>query len=59
MRHRKGPLRCRLRDLRRERHHVAVFAVIVVLFVWNAIPVVVVALGSALALYFTGVTTLS
>jgi Na+/H+ antiporter NhaD/arsenite permease-like protein len=31
---------------------------IVVLFVWDAIPVVLVALGTALALYFAGVTTL-
>ncbi len=31
---------------------------IVVLFVWNRIPVVLVALGTALALYFTGVVTL-
>jgi di/tricarboxylate transporter len=30
-----------------------------VLFVWICIPVVLVALGTALALYFTGVTTLS
>src|SRR3954463_15396379 len=31
---------------------------IVVLFIWDGIPVVLVALGTALALYFTGVTTL-
>ena len=37
----------------------AIVAVIVLLFVWNVIPVVVVALGTALALYFSGVTTLS
>ena len=33
----------------------AIVAAIVVLFVWNRIPVVLVALGTALALYFTGV----
>ncbi len=37
----------------------AIIVGIVVLFVWNAIPVVLVALGTALALYFTGVTSLS
>jgi di/tricarboxylate transporter len=37
----------------------AIIVAIIVLFVWNAIPVVLVALGTALALYFTGVTTLS
>ncbi len=31
---------------------------IVVLFIWNRVPVVIVALGTALALYFTGVLTL-
>lgn len=36
-----------------------VLAVIVVLFVWNRLPVEVVALGSALALYFTGVIGLA
>ena len=36
----------------------AIVAAIVVLFVWNRIPVVLVALGTALALYFTGVTNL-
>ncbi len=36
----------------------AIVAGIVVLFVWNRIPVVLVALGTALALYFTGVTNL-
>ena len=36
-----------------------IIAAIVVLFVWNGIPVVLVALGTALALYCTGVTTLS
>src|ERR1700733_14168058 len=33
----------------------AIIVAIVVLFVWNPIPVVLVALGTALALYFTGV----
>jgi len=33
----------------------AIVAAIVVLFVWNCIPVVLVALGTSLALYFTGV----
>ena len=33
----------------------AIVVAIVVLFVWNRIPVVLVALGTALALYFTGV----
>jgi di/tricarboxylate transporter len=37
----------------------AIIVAIVVLFVWNGIPVVLVALGTALALYFTGVTTLA
>ena len=32
---------------------------IVVLFVWNCVPVVLVALGTALALYFTGVLNLT
>ena len=36
----------------------AIVVAIVVLFVWNRIPVVLVALGTALALYFTGVTNL-
>jgi len=36
----------------------AVVAGIVVLFVWNRIPVVLVAIGTALALYFTGVLDL-
>ena len=36
----------------------AIVIAIVVLFVWDGIPVVLVALGTALALYFTGVTTL-
>ena len=31
---------------------------IVVLFIWNRVPVVIVALGTALALYFTGVLSL-
>src|SRR6202046_3818089 len=35
----------------------AIIVAIVVLFVWNPIPVVLVALGTALALYFTGVLT--
>ena len=37
----------------------AIVVGIVVLFVSNRIPVVLVALGTALALYFTGVTNLS
>ncbi|HET7880638.1 MAG TPA: SLC13 family permease [Acetobacteraceae bacterium] len=37
----------------------AIIAAIVVLFVSNRVPVVLVALGTALALYFTGVTNLS
>jgi di/tricarboxylate transporter len=37
----------------------AIVAAIVVLFVSNRVPVVLVALGTALALYFTGVTNLS
>ncbi len=36
-----------------------VLAVVVVLFVWNRLPVELVAVGSALALYFTGVLTLN
>lgn len=36
----------------------SVLAVVVVLFVSNALPVEVVAVGAALALYFTGVVTL-
>jgi di/tricarboxylate transporter len=36
----------------------SIVAGIVVLFVWNRIPVVLVAIGTALALYFTGVLTL-
>ena len=35
-----------------------VLAVVVVLFVWNRLAVEIVAIGSALALYFTGVLTL-
>jgi hypothetical protein len=35
-----------------------IVAGIVVLFVWNRIPVVLVAIGTALALYFTGVLDL-
>src|ERR1700722_16650402 len=37
----------------------AIIVAIVVLFVWNAVPVVLVALGTALALYFTGVLNLT
>lgn len=37
----------------------AIVVAIVVLFVWNCIPVVLVALGTALALYFTGVLNLA
>jgi len=37
----------------------AIIAAIVVLFISNRVPVVLVALGTALALYFTGVTNLS
>ena len=37
----------------------AIVVAIVVLFVWNCIPVVLVALGTALALYFTGVLNLT
>ena len=37
----------------------AIVAAVVVLFVWNRIPVVLVALGTALALYATGVLDLS
>ena len=43
-------------------HIVITFAIvvaIVVLFVWNCVPVVLVALGTALALYFTGVLNLT
>jgi di/tricarboxylate transporter len=36
----------------------AVIAVVVVLFVWNRLPVVIVALGASLALYATGVLDL-
>ena len=36
-----------------------IIGVVVVLFVWDRIPVVLVALGTPLALYFTGVLTLS
>lgn len=36
-----------------------VLAAVVVLFVWNRLPVELVAIGSALALYFTGVLTLN
>jgi di/tricarboxylate transporter len=36
-----------------------IVAAVVVLFVWDKLPVVIVALGTALALYFTGVLTLS
>jgi di/tricarboxylate transporter len=36
----------------------AIVAAIVVLFITNAVPVVLVALGTSLALYFTGVTNL-
>ena len=36
-----------------------VLAVVVVLFVWNRFPVEVVAIGTALTLYFTGVLDLS
>ena len=35
------------------------FAIIIVLFVWGRVPVVLVALGCALALYATGVLTMS
>lgn len=38
---------------------VLVLAVVVVLFVWNKLPVELVAVGSALALYFSGVLTLN
>ena len=37
----------------------AIVVGIVVLFVWNCVPVVLVALGTALALYFTGVLNLT
>jgi di/tricarboxylate transporter len=37
----------------------AIVVAIVVLFVWNCVPVVLVALGTALALYFTGVLNLT
>lgn len=36
-----------------------IVAAVVVLFIWDIFPVVIVALGTALALYFTGVLTLS
>ena len=36
----------------------AIIVAIVVLFVWDRLPVVIVALGTALALYFSGVLTL-
>ena len=36
----------------------AIIVVAVVLFVWNKLPVVVVAMGTALALYATGVLSL-
>src|SRR5512137_1934542 len=36
----------------------AIVGVVVVLFVWNRIPVALVALGTALSLYFTGVLDL-
>lgn len=36
-----------------------IVAVVVVLFIWDIFPVVIVALGTALALYFTGVLSLS
>jgi di/tricarboxylate transporter len=36
----------------------AIVAAVVVLFIWDRIPVVIVALGTALALYFTGVLKL-
>jgi len=36
-----------------------VLAAVVVLFVWNRFPVEVVAIGTALSLYFTGVLDLS
>lgn len=36
----------------------SIVAGIVVLFVWNRIPVVLVAIGTSLALYFTGVLDL-
>lgn len=35
-----------------------IIAAVVVLFVWEKLPVVIVAMGTALALYFTGVLTL-
>ncbi len=35
-----------------------IIAAVVVLFVWERLPVVIVAMGTALALYFTGVLTL-
>jgi di/tricarboxylate transporter len=35
-----------------------IIATVVVLFVWEKLPVVIVAMGTALALYFTGVLTL-
>ena len=36
----------------------AIVAAVVVLFVWNRVPVVIVAIGTALALYATGVLDL-
>ncbi|HVZ07088.1 SLC13 family permease [Rhodopila sp.] len=36
----------------------AIVAAIVVLFIWDRFPVILVAIGTSLALYFTGVTTL-
>lgn len=36
-----------------------IIAAVVVLFVWEKLPVVIVAMGTALALYFTGVLTLN
>ena len=36
----------------------AIVGAVVVLFVWNRVPVVLVALGTALSLYFTGVLDL-
>ena len=37
----------------------AIIAMAVILFVWNKLPVVLVAMGTALALWATGVLTLS
>lgn len=36
-----------------------ILAVVVVLFVWNRIPIGIVAIGAALSLYFTGILTLN